>query len=681
MRTNFTDCKIGFLSTPEKNIPWRYEGPIHGLSHNVNRSEIISLEGCLQLCGHGTALYSWSDASQTISTWVLPIIGMILQAPFESNDFWGTVWTLCRWVGSPIASLSYVLWNIRVTGKCALMIDMAVPYRKLPDEDSEFAKVRDSLYILSVMNQFKMHPNMPSGVAEKLLRIALFSDQLKLSHKENAKTLEKMRQKLAKDLRETRRRGIVPVFISLGWFFFSLAISIQAAFGQIGENATAHNLALGLLYGWMPVLILCGIVDRNPVATDQVRQKFNRLIDSTRLALLDDELREQYLRDIPETDEDFRWIPKLSDSKKFSEEFFVSFAGQGRVRCHYGVAHPILSGIEASFVAEYGRNWLRYEDARQDLVRGREHPQGLHSFDLREIWQILSALFIVGGTCASAFAISFHTPTWGLGCRSGGYMIFFMLSFLSFVLEMLTWSLFYPSGHPKSLTKRRGTDYSPSMTRTDRARGGLRRWWTDMSPRDRLQFILLTPFEFGSLIWLLYITIAQTFGMYQTCRCMSSSWTPMGGYIDFAYSNFYWSKGVLEVWANATAVSCAIMAVGIAFIVNEWCTQSHMSSENYQKAMNGLRRTRAWKRRTLWLSHFPNMVIGWVKRLFVKPSGENQEGSRRSLVWSVEEPKIEQVSRSGSEGENDMLEMPLRALTRSYTSSFEGPRRSNSVLV
>ena len=86
---------------------------------------------------------------------VLPVIGLLLQAPFESNVNFKSVLALARWIGNPIASLSYVFWNIKVTGKCALMVDMALPYKDLPVRGSECAYIRDSLYILSVMNQCK----------------------------------------------------------------------------------------------------------------------------------------------------------------------------------------------------------------------------------------------------------------------------------------------------------------------------------------------------------------------------------------------------------------------------------------------------------------------------------------------------------------------------------------------
>ena len=77
----------------------------------------------------------------------------MLQAPYESNEFWQTIWATARWVGSPVAALSYTLWNIKITGKCAMMVDMATPYGQVPKQDSPFGQMRDSLYILSVMNQ------------------------------------------------------------------------------------------------------------------------------------------------------------------------------------------------------------------------------------------------------------------------------------------------------------------------------------------------------------------------------------------------------------------------------------------------------------------------------------------------------------------------------------------------
>ena len=208
---------------------------------------------------------------------VLPVIGLLLQAPFESNANFKSLLALARWVGNPIGCISYILWNMKVTGKCAMMVDMATQYDEFPDANSHFAQMRDSLYILSVMNQCKfslepfewqiltaltftdlINPKLTKQeesmlAAEKLLRIALFSDELPMT---TDFSLTDRRKKLAGTIRAYRKKGVIPVFVSTLWFLIALAISIQTAFGNRGSNQQAHDLALGLLLAFLPIFIL-----------------------------------------------------------------------------------------------------------------------------------------------------------------------------------------------------------------------------------------------------------------------------------------------------------------------------------------------------------------------------------------------------------------------------------------
>ncbi|KAA6406449.1 MAG: hypothetical protein FRX48_09720 [Lasallia pustulata] len=127
-------------------------------------------------------------------------------------------------------------------------------------------------------------------------------------------------------------------------------------------------------------------------------------------------------------------------------ETYTRFAGQGRKRFHYGEAQPILVGSEATFVADRGRNWLQNAQlARTELILGEEKSPGLRSFAFRELWQIISATILVFRTAAGAFIISFLTPTVGLSCRSGGYMIFVILAVVILIIELFVW-WFLPEG-------------------------------------------------------------------------------------------------------------------------------------------------------------------------------------------------------------------------------------------
>jgi hypothetical protein len=209
MRINFTQCAIDFSNNVTLQDEFGYRGPLIGIGRDYTTQ--ITRAGCLEVCGTGTDYYTWKEVSSTLTTWILPVIGTLLQAPFESNATRRTFLAIARWVGSPIASLSYVLWNIKVSAKAALMVDMAVKYDETPHRKTDFGSMRDSMYLLLVMNQYTLKPDVvhqSKKEAECLLRITLFSKDLRLT--DTNKSLREMRRILARELREMRRRGVVP---------------------------------------------------------------------------------------------------------------------------------------------------------------------------------------------------------------------------------------------------------------------------------------------------------------------------------------------------------------------------------------------------------------------------------------------------------------------------------------
>src|SRR4051812_26289122 len=117
-RTNFTECGNVYMSSPDLIKRYGYHGRVHLISPNPSTQ--ITYTGCVALCGHGNELYPWSTTSATIANWILPILGTLLQAPFESNCFWRTIKAINRWVGSPVCSLSFILWDIYISARCAL---------------------------------------------------------------------------------------------------------------------------------------------------------------------------------------------------------------------------------------------------------------------------------------------------------------------------------------------------------------------------------------------------------------------------------------------------------------------------------------------------------------------------------------------------------------------------------
>ncbi|CUS13979.1 unnamed protein product [Tuber aestivum] len=101
-------------SLPREDI---YTGPVKGLLGQAPDTEdpilLITLDACEKHCGSTPQFYTWLESSDTITTWVLPLVSLVLQAPFESNNLRQTILLVFRWLGSPIASMMYIFWNMK----------------------------------------------------------------------------------------------------------------------------------------------------------------------------------------------------------------------------------------------------------------------------------------------------------------------------------------------------------------------------------------------------------------------------------------------------------------------------------------------------------------------------------------------------------------------------------------
>jgi hypothetical protein len=406
------------------------------------------------------------------------------------------------------------------------------------------------------------------------------------------------------------------------------------AFGYVGDNTEAHDLAVGLFLSWFPILILCSIVDRNPVASDDIRKKLNKLVDLVCAALQDETNRENFVRsfgDLSDSQLLTGWVQKISEKAEFiKDNFFTEFVGQARTRFHYGAAHAILIDIEKSYIADHGRNWLANErKARAALVLGQV-DDGLVWFDGRQVWQFFAAIACVSGTGAGAFILSYFTPTVGLSCRSGGYLIFNVIAIALLVSELVVWSWTSPirKGRIHNLVRRHTRTWESqaefdeqqqelilvNRSWTRRAFGKIENTviWTSSSisalirrkrngssfhkyeatirsyfqtlrsltTRQWIERCYLQPLEAFNTLWLVYLIMSQTTGAFVNCSCKSSFWSYGGGYIDFTRWSNANSKEVGRFWIGGTVISCVVMGVGMIYVVIEvqlpltlrWCT-------------------------------------------------------------------------------------------------------------
>jgi hypothetical protein len=540
------------------------------------------------------------------------------------------------------------------------------------------------------------------------------------------------------------------------WFLFAFALSIQDAFGDLGANTTAHDLALGCLLAWFPILIMGSIVDRNPIAAEAIRKKLSTLVDHVRHALRDRQHRDEFIetfRDQPDYHDLKCRIESVADKGEYMEEFFVDFAGQARIRWHYGAAHAILSDIEDCYIEKKGRNWLANErEARAKLVLGPVNEEGLVWFDVREFWQVLSAIVIVAGSCGGAFILSYFTPTVGLGCRSGGYTIFFSVALGLLIVEMTVWMFLSPYEFDAPWLCRVGSRLHSHVTfnhweddaqegwgrlkrraskildatssflircivsmaliapwidkeaTRERFQGTLERMRTDlreMSLKRRWELFFFRPVETFNTIWLvshasillaaigsliyrpqIYIVMAQVFGWYKTCDCMTSNWAWGGGYLDFSQQDQSNSRWVAWCWMSGTVLTATVMGLSMFYITVEWCQQSFLSTENYEDAMSGLRMTRTYRSLTLFARHTSRTTLTQIEKLALAIGLIKKR--QKTLMWTRQHtwdplraaPSIELTHYDDDRPPNAVFETP--AMAHSLFPSAITPRRTRN---
>lgn len=607
-----------------------------------------------------------------------------MQVPWLSNAFLANMLYLFRLLGSPVSSLSYPLWNINVTGRCAMLVDMSVGYRELPsNERGYYSSIRDSFTVLVNINQYQMKSIASKKDCERVLRIMLFSTSLRLIN--TNETVSDVRHRLAQDLRNSRKRGVVPNFIAIGWFLFAMVLSIQSAFGQLGENAIAHDLALGLLLAFLPNNVLTSLIDRNPAAADDVRDKLNDFLNLVCDSLANDEIREDYIAEFghwPEADTLGHLVNRAAQLvPHIRGDFFEKFAGQGRVRWHYGAAHPIVCDIEHSYIADNGRSWLHNEEeARMNLVLGRVE-NGLLWFDNRGLWQILVAIIHINGSILGPFLLSYFTPTVGLGCRSGNYMVYAIISDALFALEMLTWFLLSPASQStKQWLKQSFVGAYRFVVQPDSRVDSSLKWtgrmlqtaWSTSIATVGIVFIwaataIRYPFafyrngdnwnevqndvlksldsverisrrdwlnvgfscvEFLNAALLSKIIVSQTFGLFRDCACQSSIWSSIGGYIDLTQWKFTDNPDVMFYWTLGTTITLTLMGLMMWYCILEYCIQAHLSTSNYAASLRGLRRTRRFRYVVAFL-RYPWTVLVLAINNCLAPN------RRKSTIWTA----------------------------------------------
>ena len=99
--------------------------------------------------------------------------------------------------------------------------------------------------------------------------------------------------------------------------------------------------------------------------------------------------------------------------------------------------------------------------------------------------------------------------------------------------------------------------------------------------------------------------------------------------MDFETYAYYRENGVKYYWSAGTSLSCLFLAASLLYIVIEYCTQSHLSTEDFDSAIRGLQMTRWSRKHTVWIPRLGRFVASFIHTLTFGLF----ESNTKSLVW------------------------------------------------
>ncbi|KAF3252293.1 hypothetical protein TWF217_007825 [Orbilia oligospora] len=480
----------------------------------------ITYKGCVKVCGS-----FWKNDTQTtldlLLDWILPALGLVTQMPWESN-----------------LKYRYKRYHSDV-----LRVESDAE-----DELETFSHARDQFYILLVMNQFQLKKSAERHLSpEELVTAverAIFSRDVV-----DGLDLVKERTRLARALRDARKRGIVPILLGLGGFFFAMSVAIRKAFsGGESGGATAFNVGLGLLVGWLPVLYLAAVVDNDHDNKPEFARDFNAMVSACH--------------------EGGEVI-----------DIFGEGRGQGRGRWHFGIGQTIMTRIEERFLAKWTKgtivDWVQLSEASPETERKIELGHW------RIIEPMITAFVIVGGTSSGSFLLAYFTPPVGFAWRSASYLTCLCLSVLIFFVDIILFGVVRHSFMTPSKSLKHGRVYY---------------FFKSIRFRRTAHYVLIF-LEMLNTLTLCLLVIAMSVGLFNFCAGSAVNRDGPGGGLIILNSAEFFTKyfDVQGYYMIGIMPAMILMGGGTLYLIEQWFTQSFLWAKSDVSGLIGFKRTRRWK--------------------------------------------------------------------------------------
>ncbi|KAE9366619.1 hypothetical protein N431DRAFT_495066 [Stipitochalara longipes BDJ] len=411
---------------------------------NFSEAWGISYESCNEVCQGGAKAIEWNSFSLQFASWLLPWLALTAQLPFETISRARNAQSLILAIGSPlliIYSLALTILNARSINrefrelceenedlKCPKQIKVikaarviliesqSIPLQVVNGPDREFAQLivnpANSTWWTSVVGEIlKTKREWTYSLIAQLVMVVIA---------QGLSIIDYITSPADDDT------------ISVGLAINSLWLwMIPVAFGwvKVGTQTSAGSIKAALKSATVPVLV-------------------NRLDETTPAGILSDQ-------------PDRTW-----------RKFFAGFSIEGddtepgpifnyaRVWAHMTAVAWIVKGLsqltkrqKRMRCVDHNRTWIDIDPDgnltgtkeemsryifKQDLEFLPVHSQPLEGTNLNCVGAAIVAIILGWGTTGAGLLIAYKTPTVGLGCDSGVYLIYGVVATAAWLLLVLS---------------------------------------------------------------------------------------------------------------------------------------------------------------------------------------------------------------------------------------------------
>ena len=530
---------------------------------NISSAVGMTYELCKVACESGPEPFNWFNFSQKFSAWLLPWLALISLLPFGAGDIFENLTSVLLAVGSPTLaaySLSLTVLNRRWVAQRF--------------SDISYPNVDLAFHVMRGLQQAPLKIVKEDGLFYSLVVL----------HENNG-----WWRTLVNRLDYAHSWSISAV-TSILWVLLAYAFTVIGAFNKLPTGdmiaSSSDGQSVGTVWLWL-LPIVVGWLQISPKCESQ-RIK-NALLDANAIAHVATNHGAQRINSEARA---FTMNNGPADALHVDERYTAPIFNYARIL-------PWTQNVEA--VVETFRHAAHHAQAHRRVDRGQWvegvdtefqiHPENREG-DLEEViyyctspipfpnkrshwgpdvWSrmlnaSLAALMLQWGTAGAAIIIIWFTPTVGLGCRSGSYLVYAGASTLTWILLMassiLTHSLAYPTvpiSHPSSTDK-------PCSDNDELFHPGQQQW---SHLRSFVRLLAITFRRSGKLlaagnaIWIILSCVLQFGGFYDRCYCNSSVTGLKSGAYDIIIAD---ASVLLGPWIGGVALACGSAAVFVGFV-------------------------------------------------------------------------------------------------------------------